>query len=138
MTTRFAVALHVLIFLQKQEGKAVTSELLASSVNTNPSLIRRTLSRLKGAGLTASKMGFGGGALLARPAEKITLLDVHQAVEDKLEIIPIHPSPHPMCPVGRNIKRVLSPKIEDVEEAVRDQLMKTTIADLANEISRVT
>ena len=40
---RFAVAVHVLAVLAYKEGEAVTSALLASSVNTNPVVIRRLL-----------------------------------------------------------------------------------------------
>lgn len=138
MTTRFAVAVHVLIFLHRQGEEPTTSETLAASVNTNPSLIRRILSNLNRAGLTTAQMGAGGGALLARPGRTITLLDVHRAVEDDRDLIPIHPSPHPMCPVGGNIKKVLTPRIKEVQQAMHAQLARTTIADLADEIQGLT
>ena len=62
MNTRFAVAVHILTLLHTQQGEPATSEYIASSVNTNPSLIRRLLSQLARAGLTASQMGTGGGS----------------------------------------------------------------------------
>lgn len=135
MTTRFAVAVHILIFLHRQGEEPTPSKVLAASVNTDPSLIRRLLAKLNRAGLTSSQRGAGGGALLNRPAHEVTLLDVHEAVEDDWEVIPIHPSPHPQCPVGGNIEDVLTPRIEEVQQAVRAQLVQTTIADLAGEIS---
>lgn len=136
MTTRFAVAVHILIFLHRQGGEPTPSKVLAASVNTDPSLIRRLLAKLNRAGLTSSQRGAGGGALLDRPAHEVTLLDVHEAVEDDWEVIPIHPSPHPQCPVGGNIEDVLTPRIEEVQQAVRAQLAQTTIADLADEVSK--
>ena len=45
MNTRLAVATHILTFIQTQAGAPATPQLIASSVNTNPSLIRRSLSR---------------------------------------------------------------------------------------------
>ncbi len=134
MTTRFAVAVHVLVFLQRHGDEPASSEVLAGSVGTNPSLIRRLLSRLNRAGLTRSRLGTGGGALLARPADAISLLEVYRAVEDDEDVIPLHPSPHPQCPVGGRIKRLLTPRIEAVRHAMHAELARTTIADLAVEI----
>jgi Rrf2 family protein len=136
MNTRFAVAVHILTLLQAQKGEPATSEMIAGSVNTNPSLIRRLLSQLAQAGLTTSQMGSGGGALLARPADTITLLDVYRAVDEGRDVIPMHPAPNPKCPVGRNIQAVLETKIRDAEKALQNELASTTIADLAGDVSR--
>jgi Rrf2 family protein len=136
MNTRFAVAAHILVILQNQAGEPITSERIATSVNTDPSLIRRLLSQLARAGLTTSQMGTGGGALLARPAEKMTLLDLYEAVNDGAEIIPIHPAPNPQCPIGRNIHGVLEPRIGAAERAFRAELAHTTIAELARDLAR--
>ena len=58
-------------------------------MNTNPSLIRRILSQLTRAGLTRCQMGTGGGALLAKPATRITLRDAYGAVADgRLLVLP--------------------------------------------------
>ena len=136
MNTRFAVAVHILTFLQTQGGEPATSELIASSVRTNPSLIRRLLSQLARAGLTTSQMGAGGGALLARPADAITLLDVYRAVDEDGGVIPMHPSPNPRCPVGRNIQAVLATRIDAAERALRAELARTTVAELAGDVTR--
>jgi Rrf2 family protein len=138
MNTRFAVAAHILTFLQAQDGEPATSELIASSVNTNPSLIRRLLSQLGRAGLTTARMGTGGGALLARRGDRITLLDVYHAVDDDTHVIPIHQSPNPKCPVGREISEVLSARVDGAERALFDELARTTIADLAAAVARGT
>lgn len=136
MNTRFAVAVHILTFLQTQAGEPAASELVASSVGTNPSLIRRLLSQLARAGLTTSQMGTGGGALLARPAERITLLDVYRAVGEDRDVIPIHPTPNPQCPVGRNIHAVLERRIDAAERALQEELARTTVAELAGDVAR--
>ncbi|MDR9806880.1 Rrf2 family transcriptional regulator [Rhizobium hidalgonense] len=137
MNTRFAVATHILTFLQSQEGSPASSELIASSVNTNPTLIRRLLSQLAKAGLTTAQMGSGGGALLARPGASITLLDVHRAIDEGHVVFPLHQQPNPQCPVGRNINKVLHGRIAAVEQAMERELSRTTIADLATDISAI-
>lgn len=134
MNTRFAVAVHILAFLHTQEGKPASSELLASSVNTHPSLIRRLVSVLNRAGLTRSEMGARGGAILARPAERINLLDVHRAVDGDADILAIHPDPNPACPVGRHIGSVLEQHIRQAEKAFERELRETTVAQLTSEV----
>lgn len=135
MNTRLAVATHILTFIHTQGGEAVASDLIALSVNTNPTLIRRLLSQLSKAGLTASQMGSGGGALLARPADRITLLDVYNAIDSGGEVFALHEQPNPQCPVGRNINQVLRIRIAEAEQALRDQLGRTTIADMADDVA---
>ncbi len=137
MNTRFAVATHILTLLQLQNGTPATSEFIASSVNTNPSLVRRVLQQLGKAGLTTSQMGTGGGALLARAAETISLLDIYLAVDEEGAIFAIHQNPNPMCPVGRNIQAALKAQIEAAEQAMQRQLTKTTIAEMIQNIAAI-
>ena len=136
MNTHFAVAVHVLIFLAEQGGTPVTSETVAGSIGTNPSFVRRILAQLGRAGLTRAQEGAGGGTVLARPADAIALRDVYHAVDETRELIPLHPSPHPLCPVGRNIKGVLGATVAEIEQTVDAQLARTTIADLAADVAR--
>jgi Rrf2 family protein len=131
MNTRLAIATHILTFLQTQDGRAATSELIASSVNTNPSFVRRLLAQLAKAGLTTSQLGAGGGALLALSAEKISLLDVYEAVNDEGALLPVHENSSPLCEVGRSIGGVLKNRLAAAEVALREELARTTIKDMA-------
>lgn len=136
MNTRFAVAVHILTFLHTQEGEPATSELIASSVGTNPALIRRLMGRLVRAGLVSAQRGSGGGTVLARAGSDITLLDVHRAVSEGADVIPIHQTPDPRCPVGRNIRGALAVRLDGVERAMCEELARTTIAELAEDVAR--
>ena len=135
MNSRFAVAVHILTLLAQANGEPVTSEYAAASINTNASLVRRLLTMLAKAGLTTSQLGAGGGALLALPAERITLGDAYRAVAEG-ELFAMHRErPNPACPVGRNIQAVLETRIDDAARAMEASLDRTTIADLARDIS---
>lgn len=136
INTRFAVATHILTLLHHLDGRPVPSELIGASVNTNPSLIRRLLTYLAKAGLTTAQLGAGGGALLARPADTITLLDVHKAMADDATLLPIHDRSNPLCPVGRHIAGILDQRIRDAENAFENELARTTIADLCAEVDQ--
>lgn len=134
MNSRFAVATHILTLIAAGGGEPVTSEFIAASVNTNPSFVRRLLSRLTRAGLTTSQLGTGGGALLARPADRITLRDAYRAVDDD-GIFGLHQEqPNPACPVGRNIQAMLQTRFDAATRALEAELDGTTVADLVAEV----
>jgi Rrf2 family protein len=136
-STRFVVAVHVLTALAVSDGKPVRSEDLAYSANTGAVVIRGLLSRLGEAGLVRSQLGAGGGALLAKPAEKIRLLDVYEAVEDT-ELFSLHRTPPcENCAVGGNIIEAMRPVLLRARTALEDELASTTIADIASEVARL-
>jgi len=134
MNSRFAVAVHILTLLHEQKGHPATSELIASSVNTNPSLIRRLLSQLAKAGLTTSQLGTGGGALLTRPGSEICLLDVYRAVEPGAVFGMHREQPNPRCPVGRNIVSAVAERLSGVTRVMEDELERSTIAEMAADV----
>ena len=68
---RFAMAVHVLTVLAYKQGDPVTSTLLATSVNTNPVIIRRLLLVLQEAKLIETRKGVGVGSRLSRPPNKL-------------------------------------------------------------------
>ena len=136
MNSRFAVAVHVLTLLEQSRGEPVTSDYVAGSVNTNPSLVRRLLVMLAKAGITTSRLGTGGGALLARPAGEITLLDVYRAV-DGGDLFAMHRErPNPRCPVGRNIQAALETRMDAAARALEAELARTTVADVSADVRR--
>ena len=134
-STRFATAVHILTLLATQGEEPATSEYIASSVNTNPVVIRRLLRSLADAGLVTSTPGTAGGSRLARDPRRITLRDVHEAVEPGPLFGEPSQHPNPKCPVGRQIRGLLAPRIEAAEAAMGTSLRKTTIADLLEEVS---
>jgi Rrf2 family protein len=127
----------VLALLSQQDGVPLSSEIIAGSVNTNPALIRRLLTMLSEAGLTTSQLGAGGGALLARAAEDITLLEVYHAVDD-VQLFALHrEEPNPSCMVGRNIQEVLRGIIDDAQQAMEASLASRTVADATADVERI-
>lgn len=136
-STRFAVAVHTLTALAVSDGKPLRSEDLAYSANTGAVVIRGLLSRLGEAGLTRSQLGAGGGTMLAKPAKKIRLLDVYEAVEDT-ELFLMHRTPPcESCAVGGNIIAALQPTLARARSALENELAKTTIADMADTVAKL-
>lgn len=135
ITSRFTVAVHTLLVINTFQDKVkTTSEFIASSVNVNPVVIRRTMQSLKAAGMIDVKAG-SGGARLARRPEDITLFDVYSAVDSvEGDLFHFHENPNPACPVGRNIHAVLDVKLQEAQAALENRLKMTTLADLAGQI----
>ena len=72
ISSRFTIAVHMLAYISMYgEKEKVTSEILSGSIQVNPVIIRRLLSRMKTAGLITVARG-SGGALLAKKEGEIT------------------------------------------------------------------
>lgn len=136
-SSRFVVAVHALTALAVSGDKPLRSEDLAYSANTGAVVIRGLMSRLAEAGLTRSQLGQGGGALLAKPAEAIRLLDVYEAVEDTTLFALHRLAPCADCAVGGNIVSALQPTLDRAKAALESELALVTIADVARDVARL-
>ncbi|MEU9314995.1 Rrf2 family transcriptional regulator [Streptomyces sp. NPDC048295] len=135
--SRLTVAAHALTWIglyQRRGHEVATSEQIATSVNTNPVVIRRLLAQLRKAGLADSRRGAGAGWTLSRDLSTITLLDVYEAVEPG-RIFALHPAaPDPGCVVGHGIAPVLDAAYDGVETALRTELARTTLEDVLRDV----
>jgi Rrf2 family protein len=133
-STRFAVAIHLLTNLALRGGQPSRSQDLARSVKTNSAVVRRILGSLANAGLVQSRLGQGGGALLAKPADQITLRDIYRAVEEPHYFAYHRSAPAQGCYVGHNITPVLQSEFQRLEDAANEALAQTTMADIAAKV----
>ena len=130
-SSRFSVALHVLTHLV-DITEPQTSEQLAECVGTNPVVVRRTLAGLREAGLVASARGTGGGWSLSRPAARITLRDIHEALGERLLLgIDVAGSRGAECRIQRAVAGTLDDFLDDAEALLAARLGRITLASLA-------
>ena len=134
ISSRVAVAVHVLAYLAWRREEPVTSERIASSVNTNPVVVRRIVGSLRNAGLVHVQPGVGGGAQLAREPDRISMLDVYRAVEEKEELFAMHADPCQNCDVGSHIRQVLQGVFCQAHQAMQGVLGEVTIADVFRQV----
>lgn len=135
-STRFTIAIHILTCIHTfQDSRKITSELLATSVNVNPVIIRKITSQLKKYGLISVQRGTGG-ATLAKKAEDISFLDIYRAVDavDHNHLFGFHENPNPNCPVGRNIHKALDSKLDSIEKSLENALSSYTLSDVIKDI----
>ncbi len=136
--TRLSGVLHVLLHLG-QASAPLTSEVLATTMATNPAIFRRTMAGLRQAGHVHSGKGHGGGWMLARPLREITLLDVYLALGRPTLFAFGNRSANPECKVERAVNDVLGDTMAAAEAlfverfgaVTLDQLMPSQASALA-------
>jgi Rrf2 family protein len=135
-SSRFIVAIHALSVLARSAGKGpVCSNTIATSVHTNPVVIRRLMSELEKSTIVKSTAGRTGGFELARPALNISLADVYGAVEDDTVFRMHKTDPNAECPVACQLKSVLSKPLKAAEDAMTVALGKTSLHDVVQAFS---
>ncbi|MCU4424132.1 RrF2 family transcriptional regulator [Acinetobacter sp. WU_MDCI_Abxb74] len=133
VNTQFSIAVHVLAAIAHHEG-VFTSEVLAGTVNANPVFVKRILVKLSKAKLVKSTVGKSGGYGLARSPNSISLLDIYSAV-DAPDAFAIHTYPkRSECIISCNIKEVMGEVLASTQEAVRRDLVQTSLSDVVSKI----
>lgn len=132
--SRMTTAVHVLTWMafdrRGTDKEIATSQRIATSVNTNPVVIRRCLGELRDAGLVESVRGRSGGWVLTCDAGEITLLDVYRATGAE-RIFGMHAaSPDAECYVGHGIASALTEVYDEATRAMCRVLEATTIRDV--------
>lgn len=137
-SSRMTIAVHILLAIAEFADKEkTTSTFLAQSVNVHPVIIRNTLGKLKAAGIVHVRAG-EGGATLANDPQKITLLDIFEAVEKEEDLFHFHEHPNPQCPVGKNMHAILDQRLISIQNAMRKEMRAMTLQDLINDMKRCT
>lgn len=129
MDTRFSSAIHTLIMIVGAD-KPMTSDLIAASVGTNASYIRKITRLLKKQGIIGSRQGVSGFTLLVRPSE-LSLYRIYEAINEseQVHVFDIHQNPNGKCIVGRHIRPVLTDVFRGIEEKAEQELKSTTLED---------
>jgi Rrf2 family protein len=134
--TQFAIATHIMAALGHAAGKEVNSAEIAGSVNTSSSFVRRILAKLSKAGLVKTATGKGGSCWLAKPARKISLLDIYRAVEaPKAFAIHQYP-PEEQCAVSRGIKPALNRVLAETQQALEGSLRRKSLAEVISDLTK--
>ncbi|MDO7905700.1 Rrf2 family transcriptional regulator [Paenibacillus sp. JX-17] len=144
MSTHFSVSIHCLLLLSMQMPERITSAVIASSINTNPVVVRRTMAYLKKAGMVTSSPGTRG-FYLAMPSDQINLAMVYRATKDQGPLFSIHSDTNQNCEVGRSIDQLLSGiyglaenkvlqffetvTLQELEQSLREQINEEDCAE---------
>lgn len=127
---QFSVATHMMTALGFHYGEEVTSALLAESVNADASFVRKLVSKLAKAGLLKTTRGKGGACALARPPEKITLLDIYRAAQVP-QAFSIHDYPvEHACVISCKFKGLMADVLQNAQTEFEKSLSRRKLSDL--------
>lgn len=134
VSTRFSDSIHILAFIETFKGKlALTSDNIASSIETSPVVVRRLMSKLRKAKLIQTVHGSADPKLTKKPAD-ISLYDIFLAVEGKQHLFIIDQKTNPKCIVGGNIQDTLAEYYNQAETAAEAKLAATSLQDVLDTI----
>lgn len=117
-----------------QLGGAVTSEVLAKAMQTNPVVIRRIMAGLRDQGYVQSEKGHGGGWTLACDLAKVTLRDIYAALGSPSLLAMGNRTESPGCLVEEAVNAALGRSFHDAESLLLSRFGEVTLAMLSADV----
>ncbi|MBN8654484.1 MAG: Rrf2 family transcriptional regulator [Anaerolineae bacterium] len=136
----FSQAIFTVLFVGDKVGQGfydfVPTKEISTALNIpNPTAVK-ILGSLASAEIIETREGSRGGVRLAKPPQKITLLDIFTAIETNK---PMFRQDHKLRVTGVKPSRAqqsVSTILADAEAAMKAELAKTTIADLMVKLNK--
>ena len=121
-----SLALHGVAYLAQNVGDVVATRQIGRALKVSEAHLAKVLQRLAKVGLVRSVRGPGGGFVLGRPADQVTLLDVYEAIEGPIATT--------QClfakPVCNGNGCLLGGLVKGIDEQVRRHLADTRLSDV--------
>jgi Rrf2 family protein len=124
-------ALRAAAWLAQEPGEPASADRLAEVTKVPRRYLHKVLQDLTRAKLVRSQPGPGGGYSLARPPEKVTILDVVTATSplERIRHCPLGlPSHTRLCPLHKELDRVYASAEEALGRVTLAQLMRSSSA----------
>lgn len=135
--TRFATSVHIMTALANTQDELLSSEVLSTSLKTNPAFVRKLISRLVEGGLIKSFRGKGGGIKLAKDAQDITLKEIYLASTENKRLICTSDKPKEKnCVISCSMGEIMGEVIGGMESASLTYLAKIPLSDLLVKIKK--
>lgn len=128
--SRLSGLLHLLLHMADTQ-EPVTSERLAGAMQTNAVVIRRIMAGLREQGFVRSAKGHGGGWTLACDLDKVTLLDIYEALGRPALLAMGNRTEAPGCLVEQAVNAALSDAFDTAEAALLARFGQVTLGALA-------
>lgn len=119
-----SIALHSVVYLAKN-GKPLNVKVLAEAISASENHLSKVLQRLVKAGILKSSRGPRGGFWLVKKPDTITMLDIYETIEGKIEQSQC-PLNHDECPFTACLFAGL---VTDVTAHVRKYLGSRKVSD---------
>ena len=133
-TTKSRYALRAVVDIaihQGQTGLPIRRMDIGAREGVSQDYLEQILVRLREAGIVESVRGPGGGYRLLRPPAAITVWEVIEASEDRLDNIPCNADEEPAC--GRWEHCLVRPVWKHLKQSMTREMQSFTIADIVEE-----
>ncbi len=128
ISTKCRYGIRAVIEIARNYNQSSTKRKEISSAQDIPnSYLENILIALKHNNIVISIRGAGGGFILKRPPEEITILDIFEALQGDISLLDCLETPE-MC--DRSYKCVVRPVWVEMQEAQKNVLRKITIKEL--------
>ena len=127
-------ALHALMALAYNYPELISSNMLATSICTNPAFLRRLISKLVKAKIISSTQGKNGGLCLATDPQNISIKDVYLAIYNENYFKVSDKDPFEECPVSCRAQDVLEDTYSELQVHMLDKMKNTNLKSLIDKI----
>ena len=143
MTTSTEYGMHCLLWLVVADDTPLSSRDLAELQGISPSFLAKIFPKLEKAGIVTATGGIRGGYQLARPAEKISFLEIVDAIEGRKPLFDCQEIRGRCAVFGGKPPAWATGGVCSIhavmlraEKSMRDTLAAETLADVAKSVGR--
>lgn len=137
--TRFSVSTQIMLTLAYHSDEMMNSDALAKILKTNPTFIRKLVSRLVEAGLVDSFRGKNGGIKIAKAPNQISLKDIYIASTNEKTLVSAHTKPAVKnCVVSCAMDTIFCEIVGGIEASTQSYLSKKYLSDIIKKVCSAT
>ncbi len=133
ITEASSLAMHTMVLLAGHPGRSFTAREVSEAFKVSEAHLAKVMQRLARAGLVHSERGPKGGFSLARPGDRITLLEVYETIEG--------PLPKKTCLFSQRACKsedcILGSVLVDFNRQFRKHLSESRLTDLVGVYSKL-
>lgn len=129
LTTFTDYGLRMLMRLASEPGRAFSTADLAEEFGLSRNHLAKIMQHLARAGFVETRRGGGGGAVLARPADRIGLGNVIDLLEEGQPLVECFGTDGGDCSIDGQCR--LKARLRSAERAFLADLDRSTLADIA-------
>ncbi|MCC7120773.1 MAG: Rrf2 family transcriptional regulator [Gammaproteobacteria bacterium] len=143
ITASVEYGLHCLLWLATADTAALSSRELAALQGISPTFVAKIFPKLEKAGLVSASSGLRGGYRLAKPAARISLLEVVDAIEGRKPLFDCQEIRDRCAVFDGQAPRwatqgvcAIHAAMLKAEAAMRETLATQSLADIADTVAR--
>jgi len=120
-----SIGMHGMVLVARA-GETINVQKIADIIGSSRHHVAKVMQRLVKEGFLLSNRGPSGGFKLNLEADKITLLQIYEAIEGQVKVVSC-PHEKPVCPFE---KCIMGAVVFKMTQTFRDYLSSNTLADL--------